>query len=307
MSYFATEPVPYTPIKYTLWLVPEHEDAKKAYNYTSTTYPYNENAGFDLVSMNSSFDPTVGHRKAFMANFGVRAMMTRGDTLTLEDTVHYRLVPRSSIYKTGYMMANSEGIIDRTYTGVLKAPLVFVNNQSEHAGMWEGNKYFQIVAPDLGWIHKVCVVDSLPSTERGDGGFGSTDVSGRYIPYRSLSTYPGDYTSPDLSGVYRLNAPSSMRGNKGRTYTYSGATGCTGTLYSPSGCTGTTYSPSGCTGPVSTIYSTSSQPSLSTFSTLSSPSTMCSTNSISYIYSFSNPPSTVAVVSSSGTGCMPCT
>ena len=174
MSYFAAEQASYTPIKYTLWLVPETEGAKKVYDFTETTYPSNENAGFDLVSMNSSFDPAVGHRRAFMADLGVRAVMTRGDTLTPEDTVHYRLVPRSSIYKTGYMMANSEGIIDRSYTGALKAPLVFVNNQSEHAGMWEGNKYFQIVAPDLGWIHSVRIVENLPSTERGEGGFGST-------------------------------------------------------------------------------------------------------------------------------------
>jgi dUTP pyrophosphatase len=82
-------------------------------------------------------------------------------------------MPRSSIYKTGYMMANSEGIIDRTYRGVLKAPVVLVS-KTENPGMWAGNRYFQIVAPDLGWIYAVRIVDALPSTERGDGGFGST-------------------------------------------------------------------------------------------------------------------------------------
>ena len=292
MSYFATEPVPYTRIKYTLWLVPETEEAKKVYNYTSITYPSNENAGFDLVSMNSSFTPNTGHRKAFMTDFGVRAMMTRGDTLTPETTVHYRLVPRSSIYKTGYMMANSEGIIDRTYTGILKAPLVFVNNQSEHAGMWEGNKYFQIVAPDLGWIHKVCVVDSLPSTQRGDGGFGSTDICGGYIPsytrssaFRSPTGTTWASTLQGLTGSYGMSGPAA-----------SSITGCTGT-----------YGPSGCTGAVSTIYSMSSQPSVSSFSTLSSVSTMCSTNSIGYIYAFSNTPSTVAAVTPNSISCMSCT
>jgi dUTPase len=108
-----------------------------------------------------------------LSDLGVRAVMTRGDVLTPEATVHYRLVPRSSIYKTGYMMANSEGIIDRTYRGVLKAPVVLVS-KTANPGIWAGNRYFQIVAPDLGWIYAVRIVDALPSTERGDGGFGST-------------------------------------------------------------------------------------------------------------------------------------
>ena len=296
MSYFATEPVPHTPIKYTLWLVPVSNEAKKAYDFQEKLFPTNENAGFDMFSMDSSFTPNTGHRRAFMTDFGVRAMMTRGNTLTPEDTVHYRLVPRSSIYKTGYMMANSEGIIDRTYTGVLKAPLVFTNPHSEHAGMWEGNKYFQIVAPDLGWIHRVRVVDSLPVTQRGDGGFGSTDISGRRFYGLSGSAGP-------VSTMYGLSGPagpvSTMYGLSGPAEPVSTMRGHTGS-YSLSG-------PSGCTGPLSTIYSMSSQPNFSTFSTLSSVSTMCSTNSIGYIYSFSNAPSTVAVVSTSATGCMPCT
>ena len=36
------------------------------------------------------------------------------------------------------------------------------------------NRLFQIEAPDMGWIRHVRLVDSLPTTERGAGGFGST-------------------------------------------------------------------------------------------------------------------------------------
>ena len=253
MSYFGTDSPRPEPIKYTLWLVPEHEDAKKFYDYKSITYPYNENAGFDLRSMNSSFDPAVGHRKAFMADLGVRAMMTRGDTLIPENTVHYRLVPRSSIYKTGYMMANSEGIIDRTYTGVLKAPLVHVNGSSEHAGMWEGNSYFQIVAPDLGWIYCVRIVSSLPTTKRGDGGFGSTNQGFSTIYSSSTGTSSSAYstmTSPSsfstsLSAYSTLSCPSTSSFSTIAAYSSpnpysmgpSGATGATGAT-GPSGATG---------------------------------------------------------------------
>ena len=37
------------------------------------------------------------------------------------------LVPRSSISKTGYMLANSVGVIDRTYTGNVLVPLIKVD------------------------------------------------------------------------------------------------------------------------------------------------------------------------------------
>jgi dUTPase len=178
MSYFDTENTPYDPPRYTLWLVLDAEELKTHpyYQYTEKEFPENANAGFDLISTNSSFSKDSGYHHLYLSDLGVRAVMTRGDTLTPDATVHYRLVPRSSIYKTGYMMANSEGIIDRTYRGVLKAPCVFVGNtgEGEPTYMTAGNRYFQIVAPDLGWISSVRIVSSLPSTERGDGGFGST-------------------------------------------------------------------------------------------------------------------------------------
>jgi len=175
VSYFTSLPQDHEPIRYTLWLVVENEDLKKNpyFDFKEKFFPENANAGFDLISTDSSFADGKEYRNLYLSDLGVRAVMTSGDTLTPDATVHYRLVPRSSIYKTGYMMANSEGIIDRTYRGVLKAPVVLVS-KPENMGMWAGNRYFQIVAPDLGWIYAVRIVDALPSTERGDGGFGST-------------------------------------------------------------------------------------------------------------------------------------
>lgn len=178
MSYFSTDSVPKEPVSYTLWLVLENDDLKNNpyFQFKEKFFPENANAGFDLISTDSSFEKNSGNRSLYLSDLGVRAVMTRDDILTPDATVHYRLVPRSSIYKTGYMMANSEGIIDRTYRGVLKAPVVFVGQSAlaEHPGLFPGNRYFQIVAPDLGWIRAVRIVDSLPSTERGVGGFGST-------------------------------------------------------------------------------------------------------------------------------------
>jgi len=169
MSYFSADNNVNSQSKYTLWLVLDSDTAKANpyYNFKERYFIDNANAGFDLISMEAS-----NGRHTYLSDLGVRAAMTLGDTLTPETTVHYRLVPRSSIYKTGYMMANSEGIIDRTYRGVLKAPVVAVGQLP--VGLSSGDRHFQIVAPGEGWIYCVRIVDSLPTTLRGEGGFGST-------------------------------------------------------------------------------------------------------------------------------------
>lgn len=70
------------------------------------------------------------------------------------------------------MMANSVGVIDSSYRGILKAPVV---RTSENApGFLKNDRHFQIVAPNMGHIHTIHRVSSLPQTLRGNGGFGST-------------------------------------------------------------------------------------------------------------------------------------
>ena len=150
--------------KYTLYLVVD--DSMKShplYQFSEKTLPTNENAGFDLPTAENWVGET------HLLDLGVKAMMTRSGT---DETVHYWLAPRSSIYKTGYMMGNSLGVIDRSYRGTLKAPVVRVSEPAK--GFMAGDRHFQIMAPDLGWIHTVRIVDSLPETLRGEGGFGST-------------------------------------------------------------------------------------------------------------------------------------
>ncbi len=155
--------------KYKLWLVVEDEDFKKApyYDYSIELNDENLNAGFDLFTAEefSAGGPAL-------VSLGVRAMMTRMDT---GETVHYWLAPRSSIYKTGYSMANSLGVIDRSYRGILKAPVVRVAGEGSAAGsLKRGDRHFQILAPDMGHIAVIVRCSELPATARGDGGFGST-------------------------------------------------------------------------------------------------------------------------------------
>ena len=142
---------------------------------TTDTYPYyqftikstDDNAGVDLISV----ETWAGYvdEPAHLLNLGVRAMLVDIETRL---PVHYWLLPRSSIYKTGHMMANSVGVIDSTYRGVLKAPVVATMRGAQ--GFLDGQRYFQIVAPNMGKIHYIRQVSELPNTERGEGGFGST-------------------------------------------------------------------------------------------------------------------------------------
>lgn len=95
----------------------------------------------------------------------------------------YYLYPRSSISKTPLRLANSVGIIDSGYRGNLMAKLdnTGYHKTGIHAKDFEtvhGDKYVQICMPDLSAFTVTLVdnIEDLGKTERGDGGFGSTNT-----------------------------------------------------------------------------------------------------------------------------------
>ncbi len=147
--------------------------------YKNSVQLTNENAGVDLyVAQDYDHRKIMESNDATLLDLGCSARMVRVDADGSETEVHYWLCPRSSIFKTGMMMANSQGVIDRSYRGTLKAPVWVVNQNAFERTFNElrfrGTRYFQIVAPDMGWIREVRVVETLNETERGSGGFGST-------------------------------------------------------------------------------------------------------------------------------------
>lgn len=80
--------------------------------------------------------------------------------------------PRSSIWKTGMVLSNSEGTLDEFYRGEAKAVFYHVMNNMEryHVGDKIGQIYIS-VSPKVEFVE----VDEIDEdTERGDGGFGST-------------------------------------------------------------------------------------------------------------------------------------
>lgn len=104
-------------------------------------------------------------------NFEIQCEMIDMETNTFTS---YYLVPRSSIANVnGLVMANSVGVIDAGYRGNLKAKVYNVD-QHDIIKVEKGSSLFQIIAPDLKPI-KICIVDELSKTTRGENGFGSTN------------------------------------------------------------------------------------------------------------------------------------
>ena len=86
--------------------------------------------------------------------------------------VSYYLHCRSSISKTPLRLANSVGIIDAGYRGNLMAA---VDNTGDAPYTIEaGQRLFQITGRYLEPID-LTLVEELSDSERGAGGFGSTD------------------------------------------------------------------------------------------------------------------------------------
>uniref|UniRef100_A0A6C0IHH0 dUTP diphosphatase n=1 Tax=viral metagenome TaxID=1070528 RepID=A0A6C0IHH0_9ZZZZ len=163
---------------YRLELCP-NPDCLQYYESYTTENRSNENAGVDLYSVedykvSSSFDErhNPAPKAVHLLNLGTRARLVKVTPIEEVDA-HYWLLPRSSIYKSGIMMANSVGVIDASYRGTLMAP---VTNLNEHTypNVSKGTRLFQIVAPNMGYIKEIKIVSSLSETSRGAGGFGST-------------------------------------------------------------------------------------------------------------------------------------
>lgn len=116
-----------------------------------------------------------------------------------ETVTHYVLIhPRSSISKYNLVLANSIGLIDNDYRGMVMCRFKYIWQPEDmiSTSCWpntdkiykKGDKIAQLVAEQT--IHVEWVsVDELQITQRGSGGFGSTDkkiVSGP-VPFDETS------------------------------------------------------------------------------------------------------------------------
>ena len=100
-------------------------------------------------------------------------MFETGVALDIPVGYYVELMPRSSMSKTGYMLANSVGVIDPGFAGSLKVPLIKVDHSMPDLQL--PCKIAQLILKPYVFSYGV-EVDTLQPTTRGIGGFGSTDL-----------------------------------------------------------------------------------------------------------------------------------
>lgn len=146
---------------------PNYEIVKEYYEKKIATIGYEGDCGVDLITPTTTNVSSVGVTKIGLC-IQCALYKHKNDDEVLKP---YLLVPRSSIATTSLSMANSIGIIDPGYRGQIIAA---VRSHGVDYCMETGTRLFQIVSFD-GKPIKVKLVDDLSKTERGDGGFGSTN------------------------------------------------------------------------------------------------------------------------------------
>jgi dUTP pyrophosphatase len=139
---------------------------------------------------------------------------------------HVLIFPRSSISKYNLMLANGIGLVDFDYRGQILCRFKYIwqpediqlNLTDTHVGQIKstihikpnlnkiynmGDKIAQLVIQptvNVNWE----IVNALPDTKRGTGGFGSTDA--KVIPPQVVSTILNKYTE---SGGVQTKVPYS--------------------------------------------------------------------------------------------------
>lgn len=115
-------------------------------------------------------------------NMEVDVENEEGEEVTVKGVSYscgYYMYPRSSISKTPLMLANHVGIIDSGYRGNLIAAVRKLPSDEAAYSVEKQTRLFQICHPTLCPVFVVIVGESeLNSSERGEGGFGSTGTKG---------------------------------------------------------------------------------------------------------------------------------
>jgi dUTP pyrophosphatase len=117
--------------------------------------------GYDLTIIKES--KRLGD-KTIMYDTGIKVQPNFG--------YYTKIVPRSSLVKSGYMLSNSMGIIDGSYTGTLRIVLTKVDDSFPDLKL--PFTCCQLII-DRAIHYELEVVDSIEITSRGAGGFGSTN------------------------------------------------------------------------------------------------------------------------------------
>lgn len=130
------------------------------------SYAHPGDAGADLTT-----------RVALTLAPGERATVPTGVRIVLPDGYVALVHPRSGLAaKHGVTVVNAPGTVDAGYRGEISVTLLNTD-ADQPVTLSVGDRIAQLVIQQVERAHFI-QVDSLPGSHRGDGGFGSTGVSG---------------------------------------------------------------------------------------------------------------------------------
>ena len=129
------------------------------------TYATAGDAGADLVSAVDVELPPAGGR----------ALVPTGAAIAIPEGYAGFVQPRSGLaLKHGVTVLNSPGLIDSGYRGELKVLLINTDPTTPFA-IQRGDRIAQLVIQRVEEV-QFAIVDELPDSDRGEGGFGSSGV-----------------------------------------------------------------------------------------------------------------------------------
>jgi dUTP pyrophosphatase len=125
------------------------------------THSHEGDAGVDLYT---SID--------FKLQSGERRLVPAGIAVAIPKGYVGLVCPRSGMaVKHGITVVNGPGVVDSGYRGELKVALI--NQGAETVSFERGDRIAQLLVVPVA-VQELTEVAELPTSDRGDGGFGST-------------------------------------------------------------------------------------------------------------------------------------
>jgi dUTPase len=143
------------------------------------------NSGVDIPLPKDTIFPPLSY---IMVKLGIRARCFKlywNEKSDIPNAIikPYLIHPRSSMGKKSLILLNSSGLVDIGYTGELLA--LIYNLSKKEVIVRRGEALVQLVSPEMHPIEYALIANNTKDyekifnkTERGEGGFGSTGVSG---------------------------------------------------------------------------------------------------------------------------------
>jgi deoxyuridine 5'-triphosphate nucleotidohydrolase len=118
-------------------------------------------AGYDLTIVEKVKQL---NKRTTLYNTGIKIKLVHG--------MYAEVVPRSSLSKSGYMLANSIGIIDNSYTGNIMIALTKIDDDSPDIQL--PFRCCQMIFRHQVFVDMINVERDFEATDRAEKGFGST-------------------------------------------------------------------------------------------------------------------------------------